>query len=91
MVSYGRGFGISLQAQAVKDGLLKNGLINRESDIVSFWRYRAKHGYPIPTIERDTALNAVLPFLESRNIYSRGRFGLWKYEVSNQDHSFMHG
>jgi len=29
--------------------------------------------------------------LSERGILSRGRFGAWKYEVGNMDHSFMQG
>jgi protoporphyrinogen oxidase len=75
----------------VTAGLLATGLIERREDIVSTWKYRARHGYPTPGLERDAALAEILPLFEARDVYSRGRFGLWKYEVSNQDHSFMQG
>lgn len=51
----------------------------------------ASYGYPTPTVDRDAILAEGLPRLEKLGIYSRGRFGAWKYEVSNQDHSFMQG
>ena len=77
--------------EQVIEGLLATRLIESRDDIISTWKYRAAYGYPTPGLQRDAALGEILPLFESKDIYSRGRFGLWKYEVSNQDHSFMQG
>lgn len=77
--------------EEVIQGLLNTQLIERREDIVSTWCFRARHGYPTPGLHRDEALRQILPVFEDHAVYSRGRFGLWKYEVSNQDHSFMQG
>jgi len=77
--------------EAVIQGALNTKLIASRDEIVSTWYYRAGHGYPTPGLERDAVLAEILPFFEAEDVYSRGRFGLWKYEVSNQDHSFMQG
>jgi len=76
---------------SVARGLLATRLIDSANDIVDVWCYTAEHGYPTPTLARDCALDTLLPTLERRGIFSRGRFGAWKYEVSNQDHSLMQG
>ena len=76
---------------SVVDGLMATRLIDSREDIVDTWQYRAGHGYPTPSLERDDAIGAILPELERHRIFSRGRFGAWKYEVSNQDHSLMQG
>jgi protoporphyrinogen oxidase len=75
----------------VIQGMVNTGLIQTRDDVVSTWFYRAAYGYPIPTLDRDRVLSLILPALERAGIYSRGRFGAWKYEVSNQDHSLMQG
>ena len=49
------------------------------------------YGYPVPTRDRDDILGEVLPAFERLDLFSRGRFGAWKYEAGNQDHSFMQG
>lgn len=66
-------------------------LIQKPDSIVSKWKFQAKYGYPTPTLSRDGYVDVVLPQLAKENIFSRGRFGAWKYEVSNQDHTFMQG
>ena len=73
------------------EGMFATHLINKNHDVLSTWHYRAKYGYPTPGLGRDEVLNALHPPLEQLDIYSRGRFGGWKYEVSNQDHSLMQG
>jgi len=79
-----------LQVSALA-ALRQDGLIGSRSEVVSLWHHREGHGYPTPSLGRDEALAVLLPALEAHGIYSRGRFGAWKYEVSNQDHSFMQG
>jgi UDP-galactopyranose mutase len=61
------------------------------SRIVSRFQHVAAPGYPTPTLERDRALAALHPALEALGIYSRGRFGAWRYEIANQDHCFLQG
>ena len=73
------------------DGMLAARLCEDVRDVVSTWQYSVRHGYPTPSLGRDEALELLLPALEEYGIFSRGRFGAWKYEVSNQDHSFMQG
>jgi protoporphyrinogen oxidase len=71
--------------------MLKDELIDDRSQIVSHWWHKESHGYPTPFLGREEVLEVVLGGLERLGIYSRGRFGAWRYEVSNQDHSFMQG
>jgi hypothetical protein len=74
-------------------GLINSGMLE-ESDrelIVSRYVIDVPYAYPVPTIDRDEALSVIQSFLESVDVYSRGRFGAWRYEIGNMDHSFMQG
>jgi len=74
-------------------GLVNTKMISGEDqkDIVDTHVIERDYTYPIPSLERDAALAVIHPFLESRDIYSRGRFGAWRYEVGNMDHSVAQG
>lgn len=70
---------------------LRASLLPPHQAIVSRWYRRLEYGYPVPCLDRDPFLKEIEPHLQCRNIRSRGRFGGWKYETSNQDNGFMQG
>lgn len=82
------------QAGLVDETLLaleEDGLLPNRAAIVSVVSRRIPMAYPTPFIGRDRLVDPLLRAFEQKNIWSRGRFGSWKYEVANQDHSFAQG
>ena len=71
--------------------LSSNDLIPQGTPIISTWHHYLEYGYPTPFLGRDNVLDKIHSELARFNIYSRGRFGGWKFEVSDQDHSAMQG
>ena len=78
-------------ASDVVRGLVATGLMDSQAQVHHVWHTRLEHGYPVPSLHRDRGLIGIQSTLEARDVFSRGRFGAWKYEVSNQDHSFAQG
>ena len=71
--------------------LAADGMIPDPGAVIGTTHRRLPKGYPTPFLGRDKVVDPVLRAFEAVDIYSRGRFGAWKYEVSNQDHSFAQG
>jgi protoporphyrinogen oxidase len=74
-------------------GLINSGMLSEtdQDRVASRYLIDIPYSYPVPTIGRDRSLKAIQPWLEEKGIFSRGRFGAWRYEVGNMDHSFMQG
>jgi protoporphyrinogen oxidase len=74
-------------------GMVNTRLLSEQDrgDIMDTFLIERDYTYPTPSLERDAALAVLHPWLESRDVYSRGRFGAWRYEVGNMDHSVAQG
>ena len=74
-------------------GLVATKMISEADveDIVDAHLIERDYTYPTPSLERDSVLAEVQPWLEGQAISSRGRFGAWRYEVGNMDHSVAQG
>lgn len=80
-------------ADRVIDGLIATRLLEPEDRkrIASTYTIDVDYFYPVPSLTRDAALDVIQPYLMQNDIYSRGRFGAWQYEIGNMDHSVMQG
>jgi protoporphyrinogen oxidase len=77
--------------ERVEQGLRAGGVIEGRPSVASAHVIDADYAYPVPTLTRDAALAKIQPWLMEHGIYSRGRFGSWKYEIGNMDHAVKMG
>jgi protoporphyrinogen oxidase len=77
--------------QRVTAGLVSGGVVEDDLRIASLHPIDVEYAYPVPTIGRDRALATIQPWLMEREIYARGRFGAWRYEMGNMDHAVKMG
>jgi protoporphyrinogen oxidase len=75
----------------VEAALRAVGLVEGQPPVASIHVIDVDYAYPVPTIDRDAALRALQPWLMQHSIFSRGRFGSWRYESGNMDHAAKMG
>ena len=78
-------------ADQVEASLRRAGVVEGTPRIASMHIEDAPYAYPVPTLKRDAALATIQPWLMAHGIYSRGRFGSWRYEIGNMDHAVKMG
>lgn len=95
MAEVARPAGVAVNAEEIEaetlKGLREDRLLGDSSSVVSVTSRHLPQGYPTPFRGRDSVVDPILRAFERAGVFSRGRFGAWKYEVSNQDHSFAQG
>ena len=77
--------------ERVDAALRSAGLVPSSAEIASVHIDHIERAYPVPTLTRDAALEVIQPWLMDRDIYVRGRFGAWRYELGNMDHAVKMG
>ncbi len=63
----------------VQQHLLDLGFIKHPSDVIFTERNYLDHAYPVHDLGREVRVKCLLDFLRSRDVWSIGRFGGWRY------------
>lgn len=77
--------------ERVESGLRAAGVVEGRPSIASMHVIDIDYAYPVPTLKRDASLRTIQPWLMDHDIFSRGRFGSWRYEIGNMDHAVKMG
>lgn len=77
--------------ERVEEALRVSGVVAGGPRVATVHVEQIDYAYPVPTLGRDRALAEIQPWLMERGIYSRGRFGSWRYEIGNMDHAVKMG
>jgi protoporphyrinogen oxidase len=75
----------------VEHALRRAGVVEGSPAVASTHVEDLPYAYPVPSLGRDSALDTIQPWLMEHHIYSRGRFGAWRYEIGNMDHAVKMG
>ncbi len=65
----------------VRQGLIKAGILRTSREIVCENILDLKYAYVTYDRHRNAAVSAIQDFLQSKNIYSGGRYGAWEYST----------
>jgi protoporphyrinogen oxidase len=77
--------------ERVVAALSASGVVEGSPPVASVHTVDVEYAYPVPTLRRDQALETIQAWLMERDVYSRGRFGSWRYEIGNMDHAVKMG
>jgi protoporphyrinogen oxidase len=75
----------------VQTAIISAQLASESAAVASEHVIEVDYAYPVPTLSRNAALATIQPWLEQHRIFSRGRFGTWRYETGNMDHAVKLG
>jgi UDP-galactopyranose mutase len=73
----------SLESATI-DWLVDSGLVPNYDDIAHIGHFDAKFGYPVYTHSRREIMSEIRAWLESKGIFTFGRFGGWEYANSDE-------